>query len=291
MLRLGQIDYLNVRPVYHTLLNHLQGEVKVLRGVPTALNQALMAGEIDVAPISAIEAARHADELVILPGLSIASLGAVRTVLLFAWEADPQDLDGSTIVLTDHSATSVALLKVLCKYYFEIEVEYVTRPQKLEEMLGEGEAALVIGDTALIEAVRHRAFQKRGMGANLAARPYIFDLGDEWLKWQRLPFVFALWAARRDRLDAVMQSNLPDALHSALLEGLAAIPEIAADYAPRLDVDPGSCRKYLRDLRYGLGEDYLAGLHRYLSFVIPGWKPERLVFLETNQDKGGASCN
>lgn len=280
MLRLGQIDYLNVRPVYHTLAHHLRGEVEVVRGVPTALNRALLAGEIDVAPISAVEAARHADDLVVLPGLSIASLGAVRTVLLFSWTPDPQELDGATIVLTDHSATSVALLQALCERYFGIRASYVTRPQLLETMLAEGEAALVIGDTALVEAVRHRAFQRSGTGANQLARPYIFDLGDEWLKWQQLPFVFALWAARRDRLDAITEADLLGALHRALPEGQAAIPAIAADYAPRLGVDPGSCRKYLRDLRYRLEPEDIAGLQRYLSLVIPDWQPEKLEFLE-----------
>ncbi|RXM21931.1 hypothetical protein EO238_26470, partial [Citrobacter sp. AAK_AS5] len=89
-------------------------------GVPTTLNRMLIEGEIDLAPISAIETARHADQLAVIPGLGIATLGAVKTVLLFSWMPDPAELDGCTIALTDHSATSVELLKALCRQRYDI---------------------------------------------------------------------------------------------------------------------------------------------------------------------------
>ena len=71
--------------------------MEFVRGVPTELNQALLVGMIDLAPISAYFAAVHADEFVILPGHSISSLGAVKTVLLFSWKPDIRELDGATI--------------------------------------------------------------------------------------------------------------------------------------------------------------------------------------------------
>lgn len=276
MLRLGQIDYLNTQPLYHTLRRHLRGPVEVVKGVPTALSRALLADEVDLAPIPAIEAARHADQVVVLPNLSIASLGAVRTVLLFSWRPDPRELDGDTIAVSDQSATSVALLRVLCRERYGISAEFRSMPQDLEHMLSVAEAALLIGDTALVEAVRHRAFHRPALGPNAIARPYIFDLGDEWLKMTGLPFVFALWTARRDRLEAVESSGALQALLTAKEEGLAAIPEIARRYAPRLGLEPGTCAKYLRDLRYDLGPDELEGLMTFLRLALPHFEPANL---------------
>lgn len=276
MLRLGQIDYLNTQPLYYTLHRHLRGPVEVVRGVPTALSRALFANEIDLAPIPAIEAARHADEVVVLPDLSIASLGAVRTVLLFSWRPDPRELDGCTIAVSDQSATSVALLRVLCRERYGISAELRSMPQNLERMLAEAEAALLIGDTALVEAVRHRAFPRPSLGPNAIARPYIFDLGDEWLKMTGLPFVFALWTARRDRLEVVEAGGAPQALLAARAEGLAAIPEIARAYAPRLGLEPGTCAAYLRDLRYNLGPAELEGLTTFLRLALPDFEPAHL---------------
>ncbi len=276
MLRLGQIDYLNTQPLYFTLDRHLRGPVHVVRGVPTALNRALVADEVDLAPISAIEAARHADHVVVLPDLAIASLGAVRTVLLFSWRPDPRELDGQVIAVSDHSATSVALLEVLCRERYAISAEFRPMPQDLEHMLSVAEAALLIGDAALVEAVRHRAFPRPALGPNAIARPYIFDLGDEWLKMTGLPFVFALWSARRDRLGAVEAAGAPQALLAARAEGLAAIPEIARAYAPRLGLEPGTCATYLRDLRYTLGPAEIEGLMTFLRLALPGFEPASL---------------
>ena len=193
-LTVGVIDYLNVQPVYYRLQERLAGrDVRFVYGVPTTLNRMLIDGEIDLAPISAIETARHADQLAVIPNLGIATLGAVKTVLLFSWMPDPAELDGCTVALTDHSATSVELLKALCRQRYGIAPRWRVTPQNLEEMLSRASGALLIGDEALIEGSLHRSIARRGV-------PHVFDLGDEWLKWTGLPFVFALWTVRRDRL-------------------------------------------------------------------------------------------
>ena len=269
-VKIGVIDYLNVQPLYYRIEERLKGkDVEYVYGVPTTLNQALIQGEIDIAPISAIESARHADELVIIPHLGIATWGAVKTVLLFSWFPDPAELDNMSIALTDHSATSVALLKILCSDYYRIQPRYVVHPQHLEKMLTAHAAALLIGDDALIEGTLRRPIAHRGV-------PYVFDLGDEWLKWTGLPFVFALWSARRDRLEVIAQNGIVEALYDSKAEGLQHLDRIAKDYAPRLGLEPGVCLKYLRDLRYDLTLDDLAGLIRFLTLTLPDFRPEDL---------------
>ena len=66
-------------PVFY----ELDGEgLEQVSGVPTTLNRMLMAGEIDVAPISSIEYARHADTLRLLPRLCVSTEGAVDSIQL-----------------------------------------------------------------------------------------------------------------------------------------------------------------------------------------------------------------
>src|SRR6266513_1752010 len=50
-------------PVFY----RLDADVEEVQGVPTDLNARLLSGELDVAPISSIEYARHADHLRLLP--------------------------------------------------------------------------------------------------------------------------------------------------------------------------------------------------------------------------------
>lgn len=269
-LTLGIIDYLNVEPLYYRLQERLAGRgVEFRRGVPTELNRALAAGEIDLAPISAIAAAQMADRVAILPDLSIATLGAVKTVLLFSWMADPRELDDCRIALSNESATSVELVRILAERFWRVQPRYGAEAQDLAQMLRRSSAALLIGDGALVESAHRREIPGRG-------QPYVFDLGDEWLKWTGLPFVFALWAARREALPLIRQRGVVEALYESKAEGLAHIPEIARAYAPRLGLPTGVLTKYLHDLRYDLTPADRAGLLTYFSLALPDLQPDHL---------------
>ncbi|NOZ48779.1 MAG: menaquinone biosynthesis protein [Chloroflexi bacterium] len=268
MLTIGIIDYLNVEPMYYRLQERLAGRpIAFRRGVPSELNRALAAGEIDLAPISAIAAAEMADQVAILPNLSIATLGAVKTVLLFSWMADPRELDDVRIALSDESATSVELVKILAQHFWQVSPRYSVESQDLGQMLRRASAALLIGDGALVESAHRRDIPGRG-------QPHTFDLGDEWLKWTGLPFVFALWAARRSALPLIDEQGVVSALYESKAEGLAHIPQIARAYAPRLGLPLGVLTKYLHDLRYDLTPRDRAGLLTYLRLAIPGFQPE-----------------
>ena len=74
MIRLGRISYANMAPVFF----RVDAEYEEVTGVPTELNRRLVAGEIDTAPISSIEYARHADSLLLLPRLCVSSRGRGR---------------------------------------------------------------------------------------------------------------------------------------------------------------------------------------------------------------------
>jgi chorismate dehydratase len=108
------------------------------------------------------------------------------------------------------------------------------------------EAVLVIGDAALLLASRNRY-------------PYHVDLGAAWKDWTGLPFVFAVWAARREAdHDAVR------ALHQALLAsrgwGLDHLAELAQAAATATGISRQVCEEYLSGLDYALSYRHLAGL-------------------------------
>jgi chorismate dehydratase len=262
-LTIGTIDYLNTQPIEYCLERHLAG-IPIVRGVPTAINRALLEGRVALAPISSYEFARHSEELLLVPGLSIASVGAVNSVLLFSWCPDPHELDGMPVALTEHSATSNALLRVLCEQHYHIAPRWSLQPQDLDAMLAAHAGALLIGDRALSEGVQRRHIGGQGL-------PYCFDMGNEWLKLSGLPFTFAVWAVRRDCADEVRRAGIVPALLRAKAEGLAHIDTLAHTYAPRLGLPAGVCAKYLRDLHYHLDASDLAGLRAFLGYALPAF--------------------
>jgi chorismate dehydratase len=133
VIRLGRISYVNMAPVFY----RLEAEVDEVQGVPTELNGRLLRGELDLAPISSIEYARHADRLRLLPRLCVSSEGAVDSIQLVARKPLEQV---RSVAVTPESATSVVLTKVLLP-----EAEHVALGE-------EADAKLLIGDAALKSA-------------------------------------------------------------------------------------------------------------------------------------------
>ena len=165
-MRVGRIEFVNCFPLYH----HFAGELaargvgaEIVEGYPAALNEMLVDGAIDVTLSSSIAFARNADEQVLLPQVSISSFGAVDSIQLFARTPLAQI---RRVALTEKSATSICLLKVLCREW-GIEPEFAPRRGPLSEVLEDFDALLLIGDEAL-HLLRVEAY------------PHHFDLGAEW---------------------------------------------------------------------------------------------------------------
>jgi chorismate dehydratase len=275
--RLGVIDYLNVRPVYDWILRReaagdpLPG-VRTLMGVPSEMNRALATGEIDCSNVSSFAFGEHANEWVLLPGLSVAAHGRVESVLLVSRHADWRALDGRSIAATSHSATSIELVRVLCEQRHGVRPRFEAMAPDLPSMLRAHDAAVIIGDPALVE------YHRRGTAE--PGQPYVFDLAAEWDAWTGLPFVFAVWAARRDRLDAVRASGVLELLHASRRRGLDGLEAIAAEQAPRLGLAPSTCLDYLRLLDYQLTAQDLLGLRTFLELALPSFAWNRVRMLE-----------
>ena len=144
----------------------------------------LATGDIDLCPSSSVEYVNQACKYLILPELSISSIGPVKSVLLFS-HVPLQDLDGADIGLTAESDTSVILLKVILSHFYKFSNHFERTCTPLEESFLRYPALLLIGDTAM-------------KTARASSVPYVYDLGELWFKFTGLPFVFAFWLVRRD---------------------------------------------------------------------------------------------
>jgi len=257
-VRVGYIDYLNSLPVYYGLESGavpLPPGVELHKAPPTTLNAMLSRGELDVSPVSSIHYARHADELVLLPGLSINSTGFVHSVSLF-FRNGAESLQGGKIAVTGESATSVVLLRILLQKRLGIDAQIVPGEADLEEIGKSCDGVLLIGDSALRASLAY---------PNLGR----LDLADEWTRWTGTPMVFAVWAARRSFADEA-PSGLRD-IHAALLAGKAWGKQnraVVVEHARRkLFLARAYMERYFRDLNYDLDAPKLAGLARYYQLA------------------------
>lgn len=252
-MRLGRIGYINCYPVYGAMDHGVvppPGEL--VTGTPAELNDLLVAGELDVSVISAVEYARHTKDLVLLPDLAISCDGPVKSVVLYSrWPV--AQLDGRTVLVTASSRTSVALLELLCREVWKIRPQFAQARAEAVDLDALAalphDAVLVIGDPALLLAGR-------------GGYPHRYDLGEEWKRWTKLPFVFAVWAARRAVAPAAVRSA-----HAALLTsrawGLEHLDSLAGRAAHATGLPAAACSQYLAGLDYALTSKHLAGLTEF----------------------------
>ncbi len=249
-MRLGRIGYINCYPVYGAIDRGIvRAPGELVTGTPSELNDLLAAGELDLSVVSAVEYARNARDYVLLPNLAISCDGPVRSVALFSRRPVGQ-LDDRTVLLTASSRTAVGLLELLCRDVWNVRPHFAQARAEAPDLdalaLLPHEAVLVIGDAALLLAARH-------------AYPHRYDLGEEWKRWTGLPFVFAVWAARRST-DAAAVRHIYQALLASRAWGLAHLDELAAAAARACNVERATCLQYLSGLDYALTDKHLAGL-------------------------------
>ena len=253
-MRLGRIGYINCYPIYGAIDRGIvDAGADLVTGTPSELNGLLAAGELDVSVVSAVEYARNIGAYQLLPDLAISCDGPVRSVALFS-RCDARDLEGATVLTSASSRTSVHLLELLCSDVWKVNPAFVVARTEVPDIDALAElphdAVLVIGDAALLLVARN-------------IYSYRYDLGQVWMDWTGLPFVFAVWAARRagtrrKYADEVLR------IHRALIEsrewGLKNIEALALEAASNTGIPLHDCRLYLSGLDYALSGRHLEGL-------------------------------
>lgn len=246
-VRLGAVDYLNVRPLVAGLE---QEPAFALRFDPPSLcAQLLHEGEIDLGMIPTI-AYQHREGYRVVPGAAIGSEGPVASVALYT----RVPLRKITRIAADTSSnTSVALLRVLAAERFGISPAIVPAAPDLAAMTTAEDAALLIGDPALFADHEAMGLEK-------------IDMGAEWTAMTGLPFIWAFWAGREGAVDPPGV----DRLQQARREGEAASDRLAEAYASAYGrrigarVDVVLAQRYLKDnIKYDLGEREIAAVERF----------------------------
>jgi len=249
-LRVGAVKYLNTRPLVHGLA---AAGVRLEFDLPSRLADRLAAGSLDVALIPSIEMFR-APSKTIISDACIACRGPVMSVKLFL-RTQPGRV--TTLAVDEGSRTSATLARILLAERHGVfpAVEMLPIGAGLADTTAD--AVLLIGDRALGPSggvIDGGVTGSGGMGSGASGSggsfQLVWDLGDEWVRWTGLPFVFAVWAAR----DGIDTGDLADRLSAARDAGRAHLASIAAVEAAPHGLTVPQCLSYLRDsLHFDLG--------------------------------------
>jgi chorismate dehydratase len=211
---------------------------------PSLCAQDLLAGRADLGliPIAALT-----PELRIVPGCTIASLHRVRSIQLIV--RAPLALDQvRTIAADTASRSSVAYAEILFRHFLGTAPAFHPAKANAVAMLAEHDAALLIGDPALL-ALEDRPGIEQQVG------PCTWhDIAEEWHTRTALPWVAAVWAVRPEAVPTTEnRAQLIADLNTSRDHGLASIDALVDEWTPKIAITPATIRHYLeRNIHYRL---------------------------------------
>ncbi|MDQ0418031.1 chorismate dehydratase [Croceifilum oryzae] len=254
-IRIGEISYTNVLPVFH-FFDSSNLPIEWVNHVPATLNQAMSKGEIDLGAISSFAFAEHSDRYYLFPNLSVSAYGPVGSIFLFTKDKSLQELDQASIALTNASASSVNLLRVILEKFSGVKPLYQVMEPNLEQMMQVSDAALLIGDDAI-----RAAWSKPHYRA--------YDLGELWFQQTGLPMVFAVWAVRKEivqkrpELMAEIYDRFMRSKESGNQEPMAIIKAAQR----KVGGEVSYWKQYFAGLSHDLGERELEGLQLFYRYA------------------------
>ena len=269
-LRVAAISFLNPAPLLYDFEHDpraalLREHYTLHYTQPSACAAELAAGTSDLGlvPIAALT-----PQLAIVPGCAIASLGQVRSILLLV--KNPRQLSAANalrqvrnVAADSASLSSVAYARILFEHFHDTRPNFVEQPADPLAMLASADAALLIGDPALI-AREHRAEIEAAIDVPLLW----LDLAELWRERTGLPWVAAVWAVRPEALTDLSPQQLSANLNASRDAGLAHIDQLVAEWTPRIDLPPATIRAYLtQNIHYTLDDDCLRSITLFRSFA------------------------
>jgi len=206
-IRISAVSYLNTKPfVYGLQHSDLIDRIDLSLDIPSLCASKISTNLADIGliPVAAIADVKKAQ---VISNYCIASSGKVRTVILLS-NVPLQEI--SKIILDYQSRTSVQLVQVLAKYYWEIDPSWEKgQPGYIESVMDKNTAVVVIGD---------RVFEAEKKFS------YCYDLGEAWKFFTGFDFVFACWIANKP-IDIEFVSDF----NKALADGLLHLDEVIAE--------------------------------------------------------------
>jgi chorismate dehydratase len=252
-LRVSAISYLNTAPLMWDFEHsHAGSAFDISYTLPSRCAAALQDGSADIGIIPAAAFATIAD-LLILPGVAIASKQAVRSILLISKVPAEQI---RAVAVDSSSLTSVALLQILFTKWWGGRRPFTTVAPDVGRMLEQHDAGLVIGDPALkVDRSRYLTY----------------DLAEEWIRLTGRPFVFAFWAVRQAALkDLSPKLDLASTFQESRDHGLREenLEQIVHEWAPRMDLSEADIKNYLtQNIHYYLDSACLDGVQLFFRYA------------------------
>ncbi|MBF0565509.1 MAG: menaquinone biosynthesis protein [Nitrospirae bacterium] len=267
-MKIGRINFANLYPIFHCLEKAYQDadvfadittdlRYEFISGVPSQVNALIREGSIDISPSSSIEYLRNPGKYYLIDGHSISSIGPIMSIVLFS-KVSIERLDGTTVLASFQSETSTALLKIILGKFYGLSADVRVSGATLKDGLAEHAAYMLIGDSAMYEA--QRASLQPG------TTPYLYDLGAIWYEHTGLPFVFALWIAKRDCNAADVERFTKD-LDWAKAEATSSF-DIIAENSPYAEIfSTETLVKYWKTISYCLTGRHKDGLNLFESYL------------------------
>lgn len=259
-MNLGSIEFINSLPVDWGLLSGAVSHdgIRLVTGSPAELNDKILKNELDMGPVSAFWYAQHADKFLLLPDLSIGSQSGVLSVLVFSRLPLGKMIDSDRrIAITGKGRTTPVLLEILCRMRYGFKPDFFL-PEDTDELTNDADALLLIGDEAL--EARER----------LAGVYEVTDLAEEWRRWTGLPFVFAVWAVRRDYFadHAAETMRAHELLLASKQWGFEHLDRVKAEAKRRTGLSDKALDAYFSVLSYELDDDMKRGMRRYFECAV-----------------------
>lgn len=252
-VRVAAIKFLNPAPLmwdfeHSPLASTLAASYKLHYTLPSRCADELLAGRAD---LGLIPIASLTPELAIVPGCAIASLERVRSIQLIVKR--PHTLETvRSVAADDASRSSRAYAEVLFRHFLGTSPAFLTEHANPLAMLDHADAALLIGDPALL------ALESRAQIEDAVGPCQWFDLAQEWRLRTGLPWVAAVWAVRPKALHTrhLTPAQLTKHLVDSRDHGLAHIDELVREWTPRIGLSPQTIRDYLTvNIHYILSQD------------------------------------
>ncbi len=245
-IKISAVSYLNTLPFIYGLdhYSNFAKTVDIQKDIPSVCADKLIGNTVDIGLIPVAEI-RKLKNPHIISNYCIGAVGKVETVLLLS---DVSIDDIQKIYLDYHSRTSVNLLKVLIKNHWQVKVDFVEAEKGFEKEIKGTTAGIIIGDRAFKYVKKFR---------------YSYDLSEEWMKFAKLPFVFAAWVANKQLDDAFVNE-----FNNALKYGLENINQVVRNYNNVHTDSDINIKTYLeKNISYHLDVEKRKGMDLFLKML------------------------
>lgn len=265
-MRISAIRFLNPAPLmwdfeHSPEKERLAARYRIHLSMPSRCAAELAAGEAD---IGLIPIAGYAPGLAILPGCTIASLQRVRSILLVVRQDRPLH-EIQRVAADMASRTSNAYAQIILHRFYANQPSFVPHAPDLDVMLAACDAAVLIGDPALL-ALENAAAREMRTGEQLR---YI-DLAEEWIAHTGVPWVSAFWAVRPQAVaeSGIAAAGLIEDFLRSRDHGMAHIDDLVREWAPRIAVPASTIRTYLsQNIHYVLDDACMAGIETFYRYA------------------------